>query len=49
MSGLRHRICDNWAQTWKLGPVEFEIEWVPKARQFGFWLSFDFSKAGDTE
>lgn len=33
----------NWARTWSLGPFSFEIEWTPRARQYGFYLSIDFS------
>lgn len=41
---FRRRLRENWAQAWFKGPVEFEIEWVPKARYFTFSLTFNFDK-----
>lgn len=33
------RLRSNWAQSWRVGRVEFEIEWVAKARYYTFCLT----------
>ena len=40
---VTRRWRENWAQTWTLGPLSFEVEWVALARQYVFALTIDRS------
>lgn len=33
------KLHDNWYRSWSIGRLEFEVEWVPRAKYYTFSLT----------